>query len=197
MARSLPLIACALLAGPTFAQSNAESDLFAVGDLLGGGLQVEVDGAAPNAITYLLPSLDLSGSNYLVGLSGDPNDFLTVGIGLAQSGRLFTERANASGKVSFAIGVPNIPSLLDKKIYFQAFSVTGATTFEKFSNTATISINQAGRWQDLDDSPVPSANLAFLVDSFSADGSARSAFLCGGGPSLLTDEQYPYPTENR
>lgn len=197
MARILPLMACALFAGPALAQSNAEADLYAIGDLLGGPLQVEVEGAVPNAITYLLPSLDLAGSNYLVGLSGDPNDFLTVGIGLAQGGTLFTERADATGKASFALAVPSIPTLLDQKIYFQAFSVTGATTFEKFSNTATISVNQANRWQSLDDSPVPVANLAFLVDDFAADGSARSAFLCGGGPFLLTDELTPYPTENR
>ena len=72
-------MACGLFAGPALAQSNAEADLYAVGDLLGGPLQVEVDGAIPNAITYLLPSLDLAGSNYLVGLSGDPNDIAATG----------------------------------------------------------------------------------------------------------------------
>lgn len=186
-----------MLASPCFAQSNAEADLYAVGDLIGGPLQVEVEGSIPNAITYLLPSLDLAGSNYLVGLSGDPDDFLTIGIGLAQGGTYFTERADANGETSFALAVPNIPSLLDQRIYLQAFSVTGATTFEKFSNTATVSVNQAARWQDLDNSPVPVANLAYLVDSFGPDGTARTAFLCGGGPYLLTDELTPYPTENR
>jgi hypothetical protein len=194
---TLLFAAASLLSAPAYAQSNAEADLYIVGDTLGNPLLAEVSGSVPNAVTYLMPSFDLAGSNYLVGLSGDPNDFLTVGLGLAQSGTYFTKRADASGRTSFALGLPNAVSLLDRMVHFQAFSAVGASTFEKFSSIATISVNQSNRWQDLADAPVATANLAFVVEDRTPEGGARSIVLCGGGPYLLTDENTPYPTEDR
>lgn len=198
LASVTPLLAAlCLFCTPAIAQSNAEADLYIVGDTLGDPLVAEVTGSVPNALTYLMPSFDLAGSNYLVGLSGDPNDFLTVGLSLAQGGTYFTKRADASGRTSFALGLPNVVSLLDRLIHFQAFSTVGSTTFEKFSSIATISANQGNRWQDLADAPIATANLAFVLEDLTPEGGARSVLLCGGGPYLLTDENTPYPTEDR
>lgn len=189
--------AASLLSAPAIAQSNAEADLYLVGDTLGDPLSAEVSGSVPLAVTYLMPSFDLSGSNYLVGLSGDPNDYLTVGLNLAQSGKYFTKRADAAGRTSFALRLPGATSLLDRQLHFQAFSTVGPTSFEKFSSIATLSVNQSNRWQDLADAPVATANLAYVVEDLTPEGGARSVVLCGGGPYLLTDENTPYPTEDR
>lgn len=194
---TLLFAAFSLFSASAQAQSNAEADLYLVGDTLGDPLIAEVTGSVPNSVTYLLPSFDLSGSNYLVGLSGDPNDFLTIGLSLAQSGTYFTKRADANGRTSFSLGLPNTLTLLDRQIHFQAFSTVGPASFEKFSSIATISANQSSRWQDLADAPIATANLAFVVEDLTTEGGARSVVLCGGGPYLLTDENTPYPTENR
>jgi Kelch motif protein/galactose oxidase-like protein len=192
---SLPIaLACLSLATPLIAQSNAESELVMIGDILGGSLVAEIDGLVANKPTYLVPSLNIAGSNYLVNLSGDPNDVLTVGLDLAANGTFFTTPANSAGHTTFNLAVPNFPALLDSVLYFQAFNVTAATTFEKFSNYAAVSVNQANRWQDLIDAPLASANLSFTLEQRDAQGLVKSVFITGGGPFLLTDEFTPYPT---
>jgi len=191
-----PLLAF-LCASPLLAQSNAESELIATGDIIGQSITVSVDGVVPNATTYLLPSFDLNGSNYLVGISGDANDFLTIGTSLAQNGTYFTTPADGNGRADFSVTIPNNPAYLDLDVYLQAFSASSATTFEKFSNTVTISMNNADRWQRLTNAPIASANLGFAVEDLDFNGNVRTAFICGGGPYLLTDEFTPYPTIDR
>lgn len=195
--KTLRILSALLLASPAAAQANAESELAMKGDVLGAGTTAFVSGATPQATVYVLPSLDLNGSNYLVSLSGDPNDFLTIGIGLAQQGRYATRMADAAGNATIPFVIPPLSTLLDREVYFQAFSATSPTSFERFSNTATISLNQAGRWQDVEPSPIPAANLAYVVDERASDGSAKSVFICGGGPYVLTDDLTPYPTVNQ
>jgi Kelch motif protein len=179
------------------AQSNAESEQIIIGDIIGGNVIAEIDGLVPNTPTYLIPSFNNLGSNYLETLSGDPNDTLAVGIDLASGGTYFSTPSDASGHATFNLGLPNIPSLLDTQLYFQSFNATGPTSFEKFSNYSTISVNLANRWQDIPDAPLASANLAFTTEQFDAQGGVISIFVTGGGPFLLTDEFTPYPTSDR
>ncbi|NQU49001.1 MAG: hypothetical protein HQ519_10175 [Planctomycetes bacterium] len=186
-----------LMAAPLAAQSNAEAELVMIGDVIAGPLTAEVDGTPAGSMTYLIPSLGLTGSNYLISLSGDPNDFLTVGLDLATGGTYFNTPADGSGHTTFPLALPNNSGLLDVPVYFQAFAATSATTFEKFSNTATVSVNTANRWQSLNPAPVASANLGFVVSSYDAQGLPKTVFTCGGGPYLLTDELTPYPTINQ
>lgn len=193
----LSAAAALCLAAPLSAQGNAESELVMIGDVYGGALTAEVDGTPAGTMTYLIPSLNMGGSNYLVGISGDADDYLTVGIDLASSGTYFNTLADGTGHTTFPLALPNDPNLLDVPVYFQAFAATGAATFDKFSNYATVSVNSADRWQAQPSAPVASANLGFVVSELDAQGGAKTIFTCGGGPYLLTDELTPYPTSDR
>ena len=176
------------LAAPLSAQGNADAELVMIGDVYAGPMTAEVDGTPAGSMTYLIPSLNL------ISLSGDANDYLTVGIDLAGSGTYFNTPANGTGHTTFPLALPNNPNLLDVPVYFQAFAATGPTTFENFTNYATVSVNSADRWQAQPSAPVASANLGFVVSEYDAQGGAKSIFTCGGGPYLLTDELTPYPT---
>ncbi len=191
------LLAAGALVGSLHAQGNATADLHVVGDTLGSPATAYASGMVPNTTTYLLPSTDLSGSNYLVGLSGDPDDFLTIGLGLAQGGTFFTKNSNGAGDANFALVIPNNAAFLDMPFYLQAFSAISGTEFDAFTNYTKVTLNQSGRWQGLDSAPIPVANLAFVPNGWDSQGGISSVFVSGGGPFLLTDETTPYPTENR
>lgn len=193
----LSAAAAICLVAPLSAQGNAESELVMIGDVYGGSLTAEVDGTPAGTMTYLIPSLGLTGSNYLVGISGDPDDYLTVGVDLASGGTYFNILADGTGHTTFPLQLPNDPNLLDVPVYFQAFAAVGAGSFDKFSNTATVSVNSSDRWQSQPNAPVASANLGFVVSEYDAQGGAKKVFTCGGGPFLLTDEFTPYPTINQ
>ncbi|MHC4824887.1 MAG: Kelch repeat-containing protein, partial [Planctomycetota bacterium] len=72
----------------------------------------------------------------------------------------------------------------------------GAGRFQDFSNIRTMSLNNADRWQGLEnDAPVASANLAFVTsETGGVSGGTTKIFACGGGPALLVDVSTPYPT---
>jgi hypothetical protein len=169
------------------------------GDVIGQPFSAELHGLTPNTITVLIPSFVNTGSSYLVGQTGDPNDLLTVGLDLALSGTYFTGMSNAQGKASFNLSVPNNPTLLDRNIYWQGFNRPGgggAGQYDSFSNIRLMSLNNAGRWQETDNSAsIASANLAFCTwETGEIHERPTKLFVCGGGPALLVDVSTPYPT---
>ena len=55
-----------LVVSPLSAQSNATSELMTYGDVVGDSFRVEVSGLTPVVTTFVIPSFNTSGSNYLV-----------------------------------------------------------------------------------------------------------------------------------
>ncbi len=199
----LPLAAAATLlpAAGLLAQSNATADLMTYGDVLGAPAQARLTGSAPSSPAFLIPSFLNTGSAYLVGLTGDPNDQLTVGIDLAVGGTYFTGTTDANGDWTYNFAIPPSPTLLDQDVYFQAVAKPGgggAAEYDGFSNLRWINLNNAGRWQGAgSDLPVAAALLASAVLETGADGGAVRIFSCGGGPLLVTDVTNPYPTTEK
>ena len=200
MQKFIPICALILGASPLFGQSNATSQLMTYGDVIGDSFRVEVSGITPNVTTFVVPSFNATGSNYLIGLSGDPNDHLAVDLGLAQNGTYFTAQSSAAGTVSLTLGVPNNPALVDARVHIQAFTRpagSGADMFDDFSNLRTVTVNLHGRWQETDAISMPSALMASCPLSFGPEGDPMVIFSCGGGPVLLTDTSNPYPSIDR
>lgn len=198
MNRILPLVALGL-ATPLAAQSNATSSLMTYGDVIGASASAELSDLTPNTPVLLIPSFQDTGSNFLVGLTGDANDQLAVGVDLASGGNIFGGTSNGSGEFSFNFVIPNNPGFLDTAVYWQGWTEpggVGAARYEDFSNIRTMSLNLADRWQGAeDDVPVASANLAYVAwGTGDQNGDAMKVFACGGGPALLVDVSTPYPS---
>lgn len=201
MIRTLPLLALGL-AAPLAAQSNATSTLMTYGDVLGAPATIQLTDLTPNTTTFLIPSFQNSGSSLLVGITGDVNDQLAVGINLASNGNIFTGTSDASGRFSVSLTIPNVPAFLDSAVYWQGWTepgTSGVSRYDDFSNLRTMSLNQASRWQGMENSvPVASANLAFTTwETGSENGDPTRLFACGGGPALLVDTSTAYPTLDR
>ncbi|TAH36439.1 MAG: hypothetical protein EYC70_11620 [Planctomycetota bacterium] len=192
--RVLPfLIAGALAPASLLAQSNATSTLVTFGDVINGSCTATLSNATSGVGAYIIPSLLDTGSNYLVGLSGDPNDLLAVGLDLASGGTYFQGNTNAQGRYSVSFNLVVAPSFLDRKVYWQGFTQTAGPSFQDFSNLRVMTLNNANRWQAAcTDAPQPSANLGFVVSKRGANNRATEVFVCGGGPALLTDPATPY-----
>lgn len=185
--------AAAALPGALPAQSNATSTLITYGDILNGSCTAALSGATPNTVAYILPALTNTGSNYLVGLSGDPNDLLAVGLDLASGGTYFQGMTNAQGKYSVNFTLGAAANFLDRKVYFQGFTQTAGPSFQDFSNLRILTLNNANRWQpSVTDMPAASANLAFCASRFGPNGRATEIFICGGGPAMVTSPTTPY-----
>ena len=197
----LPLAAALLLPAALLAQSNATTELMTYGDVLGSQSQARLSGATPSTPAFLVPSFLKTGSGYLVAQTGDPADQLAVGIDLAFGGTYFTGTTDANGNWTRNFGIPNNPALLDRDVYFQAFTRPGgggAGEYDDFSNLRWINLNNAGRWQGAgSDLPVASALVASAVLETGANGRAVAIFSCGGGPLLVTDVSNPYPTTDK
>ena len=201
MIRTLPLLAFGL-AAPLAAQSNATSTLMTYGDVLGAPSTLVLTDLTPNTPLFLIPSFQNTGSPYLVGLTGDPNDQLAVGTNLAASGNIFTGMSDSTGRYSLNITIPNNPGFLDSAVYWQGWTqpgTSGAGRYDDFSNLRTMSLNNGARWQSTENAiPVASANLAFASwETGSDNGDPTRLFVCGGGPALLVDVATPYPTINQ
>ncbi len=195
----LPLACAGLLCGTLSAQSNATADLMTYGDVLGAPAQARLTGSVPSKPAFLIPSFQNTGSNYLVGISGDANDRLAVGIDLAGGGTYFTGSTDANGDWTYNFAYPSTPTLLDRKVWFQAFTRPGgggATEFDGFSNIRLVTLNHAGRWQADTALPVATALCASTVLETGANGGATKIFACGGGPALVTSPTTPYPTSD-
>ncbi len=197
---TLPLIL--LLAAPLSAQSNATSNLMTYGDTLGGAGSAVLTNLTPNTPVLLVPSFQNTGSNFLVGLTGDPNDQLAVGIDLASNGNRFNGTSNGLGEYTLSFTIPNNLNFLDRAVYWQGWTEpggVGAARYDDFSNLRTMSLNLADRWQSLaNDVPLASANLAFTTwDVGNQNGDPTRLFACGGGPALLVDVTTAYPTINQ
>ena len=189
-----------LVVSPLSAQSNATSELMTYGDVVGDSFRVEVSGLTPGVTTFVIPSFNTSGSNYLVGLSGDPNDHLTVGLQLAQNGTYFTTQSSAAGTATLSLAVPNNSALVDREVYIQAFTRpggSGADMFDDFSHIRLVTVNLHNRWQATDSMPLPSALMGSCVLEVGAEGDAMVVFSCGGGPAVLVNTSTPYPTQDR
>lgn len=198
MIQTLPLLAIAL-AAPLAAQSNATSTLMTYGDVLGAPSTLVLTDLSPNTPVFLIPSFQNTGSPFLVGLTGDPNDQLAVGTNLAANGNIFTGMSDASGRFSVTLNIPNNPAFLDSAAYWQGWTepgTSGAGRYDDFSNLRTMSLNNAARWQATENViPVASANLAFATWEFGSDNNDPTRlFVCGGGPALLVDASTAYPT---
>ena len=109
----LLLLVTLLFAPQLFSQNNAESELVIRGDVLGSSVSIKISGLLPNKPAYLLPAFGNGGSNYLVSLSGDSNDFLTVDLSLATGGTYFQGTAQSNGNWNLNKFLPNAASLLD------------------------------------------------------------------------------------
>ncbi|MCP4094525.1 MAG: hypothetical protein GY747_13900 [Planctomycetes bacterium] len=202
MNRTLCLALVGLLASPLAAQSNATSSLMTYGDIIGQPFSAEFHDLTPNTNTFLIPSFVNTGSTFLVGQTGDPNDVLTVALDLAMNGTYFTTMSNAQGEASFNLALPNNPALLDRNVYWQGFSRPGgggAGHNDSFSNIRLMSLNHADRWQATDNrASIASSNLAYCTaETGETHGRPTKLFVCGGGPALLVDVSTPYPTINR
>lgn len=177
----------------------AQSELMTYGDVIGAAASAEMTGLTPSTPVLLIPSFLNNGSSFLVGLTGDPNDQLAVGIDLAANGNVFGGTSDANGDFSFNFVIPNNPGFLDSAIYWQGWTEpggVGAARYDDFSNLRTMSLNLADRWQAAEDPvPVASANLAYTPWGTGAqNGEAMKVFACGGGPALLVDVSTAYPT---
>lgn len=197
--RVLPfLLAAAAAPAALPAQSNATATLHTYGDILNGSCTAVLSDATPNTVAYIIPALTNTGSNYLVGLSGDPNDLLAVGLDLAAGGTYFQGNTNAQGKYTVNFNLTAAPNFLDRKVYFQGFTQTAGPSFQDFSNLRVLTINNANRWQaSCTDMPVSSANLGHLVSKTGPNGRAVEVFICGGGPAMVTDPSTPYHCSDR
>ncbi|MGB0952427.1 MAG: Kelch repeat-containing protein [Planctomycetota bacterium] len=194
MKRILPLLALGLTA-----PLAAQSELMTYGDVIGAAASAEMTGLTPSTPVLLIPSFLNNGSSFLVGLTGDPNDQLAVGIDLAANGNVFGGTSDANGDFSFNFVIPNNPGFLDTAIYWQGWTEpggVGAARYDDFSNLRTMSLNNASRWQSAEDAvPVASANLAYVTwGEGNQNGDAMKVFACGGGPALLVDVSTAYPT---
>lgn len=193
------LISVALLAGftaPLPAQANATADLMTYGDVPGGMVTVEMTGANPNANVYLLPSLRSSGTNYLVSLSGDANDFLTVDIDLASAGTYLTSRTNAQGKASVTFPLANNPTYFGLTVYWQGFTQNaggGASMFQDFTNLRAMTMNHSGSWASvLTSNPDAHAVAASVVLESGSTGGPIRILEFGGGPAIATSTAIAY-----
>ena len=199
----LPILTAALLASPATAQSNATTELMSYGDVIGQSFRIEVDGHfIPITSVILIPSFLNTGSNFLVGQTGDPNDQLAVALDLAMNGTYFTAPVGAGGRTVFNLALPNNPALLDRPIYWQALgrnsAASGAGFNDGFSNLRTMSVNGPSRWQETENrASIASSNLASCTWETGFEGLPTKLFVCGGGPALLVDVSTPYPTINR
>lgn len=196
--KALPLLAFGL-AAPLAAQSNATSTLMSYGDELGGSASLVMSDLTPNTPVLLIPSLLNTGSAFLTGITGDANDQLAVGIDLASGGTTFSGLSDTNGDFTLNLTLPPSAGLLDTSVYWQGWTDSGgsgAGRFGDFSNIRTMSLNNADRWQSVENNaPVASANLAFVTtDPGGLNGQATKTFACGGGPALLVDVNTPYPT---
>jgi N-acetylneuraminic acid mutarotase len=187
-----------LVIAPATAQDSA---VMSYGDSIGAVSVLEVRGIPAGLDGYLIPAMTTGGSPYLVSLSGDSNDMLTIDLGLAMAGTYFTGRIPNNGLWKVNVPLPNIPSYVDVRVYWQAFSrqnAAGADMFQHFSPVRTMSMNTPDRWQSSNNNgPAPSANLSFCTASTGGRGGITEVFISGGGPALLTDTSTPYPTINR
>jgi len=167
------------------------------GDVLGQAASAELTGLTANAPVLLIPSFQDTGSSFLVGLTGDVNDQLAVGVELAAGGNIFRGTSNGAGEFSFNFTIPNNPAILDTSVYWQGWTepgTSGSSRYQDFSNLRTMSLNQADRWQATANAvPLASSNLAWSSSEQGTQGALR-LFVCGGGPALLTDTATPYPT---
>jgi len=198
MTRTLPLLALGL-AAPLAAQSNATSTLMTYGDVLGAPSTLVLTDLTPNTPVFLIPSFQNTGSAFLVGLTGDVNDQLAVGVDLAANGNIFTGMSDATGRFSVSLTIPNNPAFLDSSAYWQGWTEPGgigAARYDDFSNIRTMSLNNAARWQATENAvPVASANLGFASwETGSENDDPTRLFVCGGGPALLVDASTAYPT---
>ncbi len=191
------------LASPLLAQSNATSELMVYGDTLGNPAQVRIEGMTPNSPVFLLPSFRNTGSNYIVGLTGDPSDVLAVDIDLAGPplSIFFTGSSDAAGTFTKTLNTPASASLLGKNVYFQGFCKPGGggnAEFDSFSNIRWYNLNTSNNWQSAGSNlPVQTANVAWTVLERGFQGRATRVLGSGGGPALLTDVTNPYPTTDQ
>ena len=201
MIRTFPLLALGL-AAPLAAQTNATSTLMTYGDVLGAPSTLVLTDLTPNTPLFLIPSFQNVNSPFLIGLTGDPNDRLSVSITLAANGNIFTGTSDASGRYSITVNIPNNPAFLDATAYWQGWTepgTSGAGRYDDFSNLRTMSLNNAARWQATENAvPVASSNLAFATwETGSDNGDPTRLFVCGGGPALLVDVSTAYPSVNQ
>ena len=130
MKTSLLLFAVAALSTPAFSQSR----LMTYGDVLGAPTTLALSNVAPGTRCMIIPSMSNNGSNALIGMSGDANDSLLVGVDLAANGTRFTKTSNAQGIASVTITIPPSPSMLDRAVYWQGFEWpaggSGTTMFD-------------------------------------------------------------------
>ncbi|MFK5954915.1 MAG: kelch repeat-containing protein [Planctomycetota bacterium] len=201
MMRTLPLLALGL-AAPLAAQTNATSTLMTYGDVLGAPSTLVLTELTPNTPVFLIPSFQNTGSPFLVGLTGDANDQLAVGVDLAANGNIFTGMSDATGRYSISLTIPNNPAFLDSTAYWQGWTepgTSGTGRYDDFSNLRAMSLNNAARWQSTENAvPVASANLAFSTwETGSENGNPTRLFVCGGGPALLVDASTAYTTLNQ
>ena len=195
MKTSLLLFAVAALATPAFSQSR----LMTYGDVLGAPATFVLSNVTPNTKCLVFPSMLKNGSNALVGMSGDANDSLLIGVDLAGNGTYFIQTSNAQGVASIALSLPSPASLLDRAIYLQGFEWpvggSGTTMFSNFSNMRTMSLNTGNRWQaEQSNAPVSAALQAYIGYSSTGNGGIDRVLACGGGPAVLTDVTNPFTT---
>lgn len=198
----LPTAGLLALLGPAvLAQSNASAYLITYGDVIQGNGTAVLSGLTPNVPAYLVPSLTDQGSNYLVGLSGDPNDWLSVGIDLAAQGTYFQGTSNAQGRFSVSFRIQATTALLDRRVYWQGFTrpgSSGANMFQDFTNLRVMSLNTANRWQaPWTDMPQAAASVAFVATEAGDNGRPIELLICGGGPALVTNSSTPYYTTDK
>ena len=195
MKTSLLLFAVAALSTPAFSQSR----LMTYGDVLGAPTTLALSNVAPGTRCMIIPSMSNNGSNALIGMSGDANDSLLVGVDLAANGTRFTKTSNAQGIASVTITIPPSPSMLDRAVYWQGFEWpaggSGTSMFNNFSNMRTMSLNTGDRWQAAQsNAPVSAALQAYIGYSSTGNGGVDRVFACGGGPAVLTDATIPFAT---
>ena len=195
---SMSAFGLALLATTATAQ---DSSVMSYGDAIGAVSVIEVRGIPAGLDGYLIPAMTTGGSPYLVRLSGDNNDMLTVDLGLAMAGTYFTGRVPNNGLWKVNVPLPNIASYVDMRVYWQAFSrqnAAGADMFQHFSPVRTMSMNTPDRWQASNNNfPTASANLSFCKAASGGRGGTQEIFISGGGPAVLTDTSTAYPTIDR
>jgi N-acetylneuraminic acid mutarotase len=198
MKTTLLFFAVTALSAPAFSQSR----LMTYGDVLGAPTTLALSNVAPGTRCMIIPSMSNNGSNALIGMSGDANDSLLVGVDLAANGTRFTKTSNAQGIASVTITIPASPSMLDRAVYWQGFEWpsggSGTTMFANFSNMRTMSLNTGNRWQaEQSNAPVSAALQAYIGYSSTGNGGADRVFACGGGPVVLTDVTSPFATKDR
>ena len=198
MKTSLLCFAIVALATPAFSQSR----LMTYGDVLGAPATLALSNVAPGTRCMIIPSMSNNGSNALIGMSGDANDSLLVGVDLAANGTRFTKTSNAQGVASVTLNIPPSVGMLDRAVYWQGFEWpsggSGTTMFNNFSNMRTMSLNTGNRWQaEQSNAPVSSALQGFVGFSSTGSGGTDSVFACGGGPAVLTDTTLPFTTTSQ